>query len=154
VRTTNDPYMKHRQEIRDKYRCTECKSNAYCYRRTKPDMTIQHIELSPEVISLWAHQIQTGQACLAYPPRQVKEIDAMMAAAEAGLSKRKTRPRSDSDTSSMTSGHAPVIHYNIGHSSRYPATPSHQSSHSGSSKQSVSLKFTELIRKITMVVDY
>ena len=119
LHTTKDPYVVHQQAIRDKWRCTTCSSNSFCYiakhAGTGKDV---HIELDPQTISIWAHEMEKKEhATVMYPPRYIKEIDKMMMAAFAmhqrrgpQLNRRRSR---DSTISSASSGFAPVIHYNL-----------------------------------------
>lgn len=114
VKASDHPYVKAQNSIRDKWRCTKCASNTFCFilkhlDSFKPDV---HVELTPRFIDAWAGEVKAGRATVFQPPRYVEEINK---ACNAALLRPQTRGRqADSSAARMqTQGYAPIIHYNI-----------------------------------------
>jgi len=75
--------MMNQQAIRDKWCCTMCILNSFCYIAKHPETGKDvHIELNPQTISIWAHEMEEKDyTTVMYPPCYIKEIDKMMTAA-------------------------------------------------------------------------
>jgi len=126
IKTSDHPYVAAQNAIRDKYRCKDCGSNAFCFVVKHPDSfkSAVHVEMTPTFIDLWAGQIKDKKATLTQPPRDIEEIDKAINAALLRPSTRGRQVESSTARSHNRDGYAPVIHYNMYPPSSSNETPS------------------------------
>lgn len=114
VKASDHPYVQAQNSIRDKWRCTKCASNTFCFILKHPDSFKPdvHVELTPRFIDIWASEVKAGRATVSQPPRYIEEIDK---GCNAALLRPQTRGRQAESSAARTQnqGYAPVINYNI-----------------------------------------
>jgi hypothetical protein len=127
IKASDHPYIEAQNAIRDKWRCTKCSSNTYCFIQKHPDpfKPPVHVELTPTFINLWAREIRLGHTTVRQPPRDIEEIDMACNAAVLRPATRGRPAESSTSTSrTQSQGHAaPIINYNIQPPSSYSARP-------------------------------
>ena len=111
IKTSDHLYVNAQNALRDKWRCSKCGTNSFCFIQPHPEpfQPDVHVDLSPHFIDLWACEIKAGKATIYQPPRDIKEINM---ACNAAILRPKGRGRAV-DSSSKTPGYAPIIHYNF-----------------------------------------
>lgn len=125
VKASDHPYVQAQNAIRDKWRCTKCSSNTFCFIQKHPDSfkSDVHVELTPRFIDLWAGAIKRGHATVRQPPRDIEEIDM---ACNAAILRPATRGRLVESSAARTQSQgyaAPIINYNIQPPTPYLAHP-------------------------------
>ena len=114
VKASDHPYIQAQNSIRDKWRCTKCSSNTFCFILKHPDSFKPdvYVELTPRFIDSWAGEIKAGRTTVLQPPRYIEEIDR---SCNAAVLRPSTRGRlaESSTVRTQSQGYAPVIHYNI-----------------------------------------
>jgi hypothetical protein len=67
------------QTLQNRWRCLECSSNGYCFRKRNPETgKEEHFNLEPRLLSLWAAQMASGEAVATYPPCQIEEFNNLL----------------------------------------------------------------------------
>ena len=107
------PHLEAYRELQDRWRCLECSTNGFCYRKKNLDTgRVVHINLDSDIMSKWAALMVTGDAVAHCPPGNVEEFDKLVT--DAMNSKKKKSSNTGTHAFNSIDGHggAPQVVYN------------------------------------------
>jgi hypothetical protein len=105
-----DSCFQIKQDIQNRYRCTQCSSNGYCFKKINHSTgKEQHFDIDPKLLTLWAAEVDQSRATIYYPPCNIKEFDELL----NSDSKRKTKSSRTVSNDDSNPNSAPHITYNF-----------------------------------------